>query len=218
MMALTHGAVSVAVVALATPLLGEYAGPPLLAAALVGGLAPDVDLLADHRKSCHYPVGYTVLALAAFGSVLVTGAPAFAVAAVGLGAAAVHAWSDALAGSVEAEPWNPTTERAVYNHLLGRWHRPRRYVRYSGAPEDGLLAVGAAALAVASPATGSTAEAGLWWLAGAAVAYTLVRRRLAGLPGTVAAALPTRLVAVLPSVRVDETDSGATTLSVRFRP
>ncbi|WP_277542753.1 metal-dependent hydrolase [Haloarcula laminariae] len=218
MMALTHGAASVALVALATPILGDYAGPPLLLAALVGGLAPDVDLLADHRKSLHYPVGYSVLALGALGGLLATGAAPLALAAVAVGAAALHAWSDALAGSVEAEPWNPTTERAVYNHALGRWHRPRRYVRYSGAPEDGLLALAAAGVAIASPATGPTAEAGLWWLAAVAAGYALTRRRLAGLPGSVASLLPPRLVGALPSVRVDETDSGATTLSIRFRP
>jgi len=213
MMALTHAAVSVALVALAAPLLGEYAGPPLLAAAFFGGLAPDIDVLAVHRRSLHYPVGYTVLALGALGGLLVAPAPALALAAVALGAAALHAWSDALAGSVETEPWNPTTERAVYNHLLGRWHRPRRYVRYSGAPEDGLLALGAAAVAVGAPATGPTAEAGLLWLAVVAVGYTLARRRLAELPALLARWLPSWL----PLVTVEETDRGATTLSVRFR-
>ena len=217
MMALTHGVVSVALLALATPLLGEYAGPPLLLAALLGGLAPDLDVLADHRRSLHYPVGYSALALAAGGGLLVTGAPALAPAAVAVGSAAIHAWSDTLAGSVEAEPWNPTTERAVYNHLLGRWHRPRRYVRYSGAPEDGLLALAAAAVAIATPATGPTAEAGLYWLGAAAVGYTLARRRLAGVPGLAARWLPAWLVGALPSVRVDETEGGATTLSIQFR-
>lgn len=218
MMALTHGAVSVALVALATPLLGEYAGPSLVAAALVGGLAPDLDLLAAHRKSGHYPVGYTALALGALAGLLTTGEPALALVAVAVGSAALHAWSDALAGGVESEPWNPTTERAVYNHALGRWHRPRRYVRYSGAPEDGLLAVGAVAIAVASPATGPIAEAGLWWLAAVAVGYALARRQMAGIPARIVRHLPAWLVTVLPSVRVDETDSGATTLSVRQRP
>jgi len=218
MMALTHGAVSVALVALATPLVGDHAGPALLLVALVGGLAPDLDLLADHRKSLHYPIGYSVLALGALVGLLATGATLLALAAVAVGAAALHAWSDALAGSAEAEPWNPTTERAVYNHALGRWHRPRRYVRYSGAPEDGLLALVAAGVAIASPATGPTPEAGLWWLAVAAAGYALTRRRLAGLPDSVATLLPQWLVGALPSVRVDETDGGATTLSIRFRP
>jgi len=217
MMALTHGAVAVALVALTSPVLGEYAGPPMLVAALLGGLAPDIDLLATHRKSCHYPVGYTVVAGVALGGLAATRWTAVALAAVAVGAAALHAWSDVLAGSVETEPWNPTTERAVYNHALGDWHRPRRSSERTGAPEDGLLAVGAAAVAVGSPATGPTAEAGLWWLAAIAVGYTLSRRRLSGLPRRLGRWLPAWLVEVLPSVRVDETENGATTLSVRFR-
>jgi hypothetical protein len=218
MMALTHGAVSVGLVALAMPLAGEYAGQPLLAAALLGGLAPDVDLLAAHRRTCHYPVGYTLLTGLLAASVFLAPSTGLVLAAVAVGAAALHAWSDVLAGSVEPEPWNPTTERAVYNHALKRWHRPRRYIRYSGAPEDFLLALGGVTIAVFSPATGPTAEASLLLLLSAAGGYTLLRRRLAALPARLEPLLPRRLAGRLPSVRVDETDSGATTLTVRFRP
>lgn len=218
MMALTHGAVSVGLVALAMPLFGEYAGPPLLVAALVGGIAPDVDLVANHRRTCHYPVGYTLLTGALAVWTRRSPSTAFVVAAVAVGSAALHAWSDVLAGSVEPAPWNPTTERAVYNHTLGGWHRPRRYVRYSGAPEDFLLALGGVTLALLSPATGPTAAAGLLWLLVVAGGYTLCRRRLSELPDRLATLLPERVLRVCPSVRIDETDSGATTLTVRFRP
>jgi len=162
--------------------------------------------------------GTTALAFGLLAGLWLVPSTGLALAATAVGAAALHAWSDALAGSVETEPWNPTTERAVYNHALGRWHRPRRYVRYSGAPEDGLLAVGAAAVAITAAATGPTAEAGLWWLALVAAGYALARRRLSGLSGRIAPRLPAWLVGALPSVQVDETESGATTLSLRFRP
>ena len=217
MMALTHGAVSVAIAALALPMLGDSAGPAVLAAALVGGIAPDLDVVAAHRKTLHYPVGFTLLTGLLLGGTLLVPTTALVLAAVAVGAAALHAWSDAFAGSVEREPWNPTTERAVYNHALGRWHRPRRYVRYSGAPEDFLLALAAAAVGIVSSATGPTADAGLLCLVAVAGGYTLLRRTLGTLPSRVAGLVPARLVRHLPTVRVVETDSGATTLCVSRR-
>ncbi|RLM57371.1 metal-dependent hydrolase [Halobellus sp. Atlit-31R] len=56
MMALTHALVSVAVASALLPLGPEYATPPLLAAALLGGVLPDLDVFAAHRKTLHYPV------------------------------------------------------------------------------------------------------------------------------------------------------------------
>lgn len=217
MMALTHGLASLALVALATPVLSEYAGPPLLAAAFFGGLAPDLDLVAEHRKSLHFPVGYTLLAAIVTAWFAVSPSLAVLLAAVIVGAAALHAWSDVLAGSVEPAPWNPTTEQAVYNHALGGWHRPRRLVRYSGAPEDGLLAVGLAAVALLAPATGPTADAALLWSIVAAGAYVLARKRLTALRSRLAALAPARVVASLPVVSVEETEGGATRIAVRRR-
>ncbi|MBX0349087.1 metal-dependent hydrolase [Halomicroarcula pellucida] len=213
MMALTHGAVSVALVALATPALPDTVALPLLVVAFLGGILPDLDIVADHRKTLHYPVGYSVLAFLLAVGYVVAPSGTLLLAAVLVGSAAVHTCSDVLAGSVEAEPWNPTTERAVYNHALGAWHRPRRYVRYSGAPEDWLLALVAAATAIRSPASGSTVEAALFWLVAVAGGYTLVRRRFSAL----SARFPSRLAAVLPAVTVEETESGATTVAIRFR-
>lgn len=37
-------------------------------------------------------------------------------------------------GGVGSEPWNTTSDRGVYNRFRERWHAPRRWVRYSGAP------------------------------------------------------------------------------------
>ncbi|ELZ01487.1 hypothetical protein C482_06924 [Natrialba chahannaoensis JCM 10990] len=55
-------------------------------------------------------------------------------------AAWFHAASDALGGGPEMDPWQNRTERAVYDHVRGRWIRPRRWIRYDGAPEDAMLA------------------------------------------------------------------------------
>lgn len=216
MMALTHGLASLALAALATPALSEYASPPLLVAAFLGGGAPDLDVVAEHRKSLHFPVGYTLLAGATGVWFALAPSAGVLLAATAVGAAALHAWSDVLAGSVEPEPWDPTTERAVYNHALGGWHRPRRLVRYSGAPEDGLIAIGFTAVALPTPATGPTADAALLWLAVVAGAYVLARKRLPALRRRLAALVPARLVASLPTVRVEETDGGATRVAVQW--
>src|SRR6056297_545185 len=63
-------------------------------------------------------------------------AAAALVVAPEFGTVALHAASDALGGGLELKPWRATSERAVYDHFRGRWIRPRRWVRYDGAPED----------------------------------------------------------------------------------
>ncbi|WP_241692732.1 metal-dependent hydrolase [Haloarcula salina] len=213
-MATTHAFTTVALAALAAPALSEYAAPPLvLAAAFVGGLAPDADLLATHRKTLHFPACFTVLAAVLGAVALAAGTAALVLCTVTVAAAAVHSLSDVFAGSPEAEPWNPTTDIAVYNHLLGRWHRPRRYVRYSGAPEDFLLAAVGAGVAVASPATVGWMDGALLALLAATGLYSLSRKHLAAVTAAVGSLVP----GALPSVAVEEADDGGSRLAVRFR-
>ena len=135
MMAVTHALLGPALATLSLPVLSAFA-PALvvLAAAFVGNLLPDLDIVAEHRRTLHFPVAAPVLA-GVVGVVAVVAESAIgALAAVALGAAGLHALSDVFGGSPETEPWNPTSDIAVFNHVLGRWHRARRYVRYSGAP------------------------------------------------------------------------------------
>ena len=115
-----------------------------LGAGFAGGVLPDLDLYAGHRKTLHYPVGYSVLAGGA--AVAAVGSPsAAAIGAVLLfAAAASHSLVDALGGGLELRPWEATDDRAVYDHYRGRWIAPRRWVRYDGAPEDLLLSIGLA--------------------------------------------------------------------------
>jgi hypothetical protein len=154
MMAATHGFLSLAAVTALLPVLpAEVGAPAALAAALAGGVAPDADLLWTHRRTLHFPVLAPLVATVLATVALVTGLPALVLAAVAAGAAGLHALTDLLGGSAEREPWNPSTEHGVYNHVTGRWHRPRRLVPYSGAPEDFLLAAVAAALAALPAAT-----------------------------------------------------------------
>ncbi|MFC6975987.1 metal-dependent hydrolase [Halomicroarcula sp. GCM10025709] len=211
-MATTHALLGVAVAALSYPLVGDHVGAPLvLAAAFAGGLAPDIDVLGHHRKTTHFPVGYSVLAVAASAVVALAPGPVTVALAVALVAAALHAVSDIFGGSPEPEPWNPTVDRAVFDHLLGRWHRPRRYVRYSGAPEDFLLGAGAGLVAIAASATSPTADAALWAVLAFSAVYTLTRKRFGQLQRVLGRLAPAW---VTPAVRVVERDDGGTTLAV----
>ncbi|ELY48625.1 hypothetical protein [Natronorubrum bangense] len=140
MMATTHVFAGLAVVA---PI--AYAAPEfaiaLAVGAILGGLAPDFDLVAVHRRTLHFPLSGLAVVVPAVGiavsvpSSATVGFAAFAVAAW------LHAASDAIGGGPEMDPWNDRSERAVYDHVRGRWIRPRRWIRYDGAPEDAALAV-----------------------------------------------------------------------------
>lgn len=139
MMTTTHafaGALLGAAAALVTPVAPEQA----IAAGFLGGALPDADLLWTHRRSLHFPVYGSTLAVPVALAAIVVGAPVVVLAAVFVVAAAVHAVMDAFGGGVEHRPWEATSERGVYNHATGQWVSPRRWVRYAGAPEDLLLA------------------------------------------------------------------------------
>lgn len=175
MMATTHvfaGLAVVAPIAYAVPKLAV----PLAIGAICGGLAPDFDIVLEHRQTFHAPVlGAPVAALAVAAALLVTTAVTTALAAAAV-AAWLHAASDALGGGLEMDPWNNRSERAVYDHVRSTWIRPRRWVRYDGAPEDAVLAVGLAVpgLLVFEGWVSTVIVGGVAISAG----YALVRRRL----------------------------------------
>lgn len=123
--------------ALAIPEVGNVA----LIAGLVGGIFPDLDMYLGHRKSLHFPVYATVLALVVTPVAVVVPTVVTVVAACFLLATAVHSVGDVFGGGLELRPWEATSERAVYNHYSDRWIAPRRVIRYDGAPEDLVLAV-----------------------------------------------------------------------------
>lgn len=143
MMATTHALWGLAVGAATLVLAPEHA-PAALAAGLLGGAFPDLDLYAGHRKSLHFPVYYTLVAVVASGLALVTAHPFAVAAAVFLVAAAVHSVMDVFGGGLELRPWEGTSDRAVFDHWRGRWVVPRRWVPYDGAPEDLVVAVAVA--------------------------------------------------------------------------
>ena len=136
----THAAMGVALAAPLVALAPELA-PVAALAAFVGGVFPDLDLLSgQHRRTLHFPVYYSVGALLAGVAALLRPTPTTVGIAFFLLSAAVHCITDAAGGGLELRPWEATDDRGVYVHPAGRWVRPRRWVRYDGAPEDLVLA------------------------------------------------------------------------------
>ena len=176
MMSTTHATMGLLLavpVALVAPELSLVVG----AAALAGGVFPDLDLLVGaHRKTLHFPVLYWVpTGIAALASLLAPSQWTVAAFVFFLSAAA-HSASDLLGAGVEARPWERTSDRAVFLHARDRWIRPRYLVRYDGAPEDLALA---ALLAVPGLLVfdGPVRSVTLGMLAVSA-AYVVVRKRL----------------------------------------
>ncbi len=195
MMLPTHalGAMALALpVAVAAP---ETAGVAF-GAALAGGVFPDLDMYLDHRRTLHYPVYFTLLAVAAGVVALAVPTPVTVAVAFGLLGAAVHSVADAYGGGLELRPWEGNADRAVYDHARGRWIAPRGGVRYDGAPEDLALT-----LAFAVPLL-AVVEGPLRRIVVAAVvvgvAYTAVRRSLPAIAVRIVSALPEPLRAYFP--------------------
>ncbi|MFQ3475054.1 metal-dependent hydrolase [Halonotius sp. F2-221B] len=195
MMLPTHALVGLAVGA---PLL--WLAPESATAALIGGLLggiwPDLDLYVGHRRTLHYPTGYSLAAIPAVIVAAVVGSPPAVGLAAAVVAAAGHCQMDRYGGGLELRPWENTSERAVYDHVAGEWRAPKRWVRYDGAPEDvGLsLLVGLPLVAVMPPT--------FRWLVATtlivAVGYGLLRRRLASLAPVVADTVPDPVVEYVP--------------------
>jgi hypothetical protein len=192
MMATTHVFAGALAGVLALAVAPEYAGHALVAGA-VGGVVPDLDLYAGHRRTLHFPVYGTLAAAVALAAALLFPGPGTVATAAFLGAAALHAASDALGGGLELRPWEGTSERAVYDHFRGVWIRPRRWVRYDGAPED--AALGAVLAAPTLLAFGPGVRPAIAALLCVSVAYAVLRKPMV--------ALAERLVARLPSDALD---------------
>ena len=211
MMATTHALVGVALAVLVGTVFPESAtGTSILpvAAAAVGGFFPDFDLYSGHRRTLHFPVYFNVAAavavvVTAVAAVVVPGtAVAAASVALFLGAAGVHSAMDAVGGGLELKPWRGNSDRAVYSHYHARWIRPRRWVRYDGAPEDLLVAVAVAAPVVY--AVDGTVETGVLLAVGISAGYVVVRKPMVIVTEAVVDALPESVVEWLPARFVDD--------------
>jgi hypothetical protein len=223
MMATTHALAGMALASVATLLAPEFA-PVAVAAAAAGGVFPDFDMPGRHRRTLHFPVYYSIVALALLAVALVVPTPVTVALAAFVGAAALHSASDVLGGGLELRPWERTSDRAVYDHYRGRWLRPRRWVRYDGAPEDvalaGLLAVPTLALAGGATSIQATAFSVesiqavalsgalvptlVVVLVGVSVAYGIVRKPLVVFGEWLVAGLPAGVVDRIPGTFAED--------------
>ena len=195
MMLPTHALVGLA---LAAP-LAVYApelAPAVLLGGLLGGIFPDFDMYAGHRRTLHYPTGSPMAAVPAALVAALWPTPATVVVALGLLAAAAHCRMDVYGGGLELRPWEGVSDRAVYDHVRGEWLPPRRLVAYDGSPGDLALAalVGVPLLFVLDGGFTAVVVAAL----AVATTYVLLRRHLAELAPTVFGRVPEPLSEYVP--------------------
>jgi len=175
MMLPTHVLVGMA---LATPVVLAVpgVGPAVVGGAVAGSIAPDLDVVARHRRTLHFPTGYVVAAIPAAAVALAVPTPATVGLAAGIVAAAVHCRMDAYGGSHELRPWERNTDRAVYDHVRADWQPAKRWVRYDGSGSDLLVSL----VAAIPPAVLLSGSAHTILAAALVVAfvYTAFRRRI----------------------------------------
>ncbi|RDI73096.1 metal-dependent hydrolase [Halopelagius longus] len=204
-MATTHALAGVVLAVVLATLFPETAAGtipiPVVAAAL-GGVFPDFDLYVAHRKTLHFPVYFSMLAAPAL--VIAVLAPTTLTLSVALffAAAALHSLMDALGGGLELKPWLGTSDRAVYSHYHGRWIRPRRWVRYDGAPED--LAVAVLFAAPTLYAFDGYVQTGVLVALGISAAYVVLRKPMVTIAERVVDALPAGVLAYVPNRFVED--------------
>ncbi|MFW5911489.1 MAG: metal-dependent hydrolase [Halolamina sp.] len=201
MMVTTH-ALAGLVLAIPVALVAPEFTTVAAAAALAGGVFPDLDMPGAHRRTLHFPVYYSLVASVAVAVAVLFPAAWSVAAALFVAAAALHALTDALGGGLELRPWEATGERAVYSHYHGRWWRPRRWIRYDGAPEDAVATVLLAVPGVL--AYEGRVEAAVVGAVLIGVGYAAIRRPLIDWTERVVRALPPELVDRVPGRMLDD--------------
>lgn len=172
------------------------------AAALAGGIFPDLDLYAAHRRTLHFPVYYSFAAAVAVAVALFLPGPGTVAVALFVAAAALHSVSDVLGGGLELRPWEGTSNRAVFSHYHGEWWAPKRWIRYDGAPEDlGLVVL------FAIPAVlhfDGVVETAVFVIVAVSTVYVVVRKPMILVAERIVAALPSHVLDKLPQRFVED--------------
>lgn len=204
-MATTHAFIGLLAGVASLPVTAKYApAPSIMLAAFIGGLLPDLDLVITHRKTLHFPVIFPVAAFGLLTLSTLTGSQLLFVFGIAVASAGLHSITDIFGGGVGYEPWKQSSSKGVYNHVLGRWHRPKRLVRYSGASEDFWLAAGVAIPLILSPTLGSSYQALLIGTLIASGLYTVSRRRLPRIASMFTSVFPVGILHWLPLVQLDD--------------
>jgi hypothetical protein len=162
----------------------------------VAGVVPDLDAYAEHRRTLHFPVYFSLCAIPALALAVVSPSVLTVSLATALVALAAHAVMDAGGGGLSLRPWVEQPDRAVYSHYHGRWVSPRRFVAYDGAPSDFALALGAGLplLAVTAGSFRGLVAATLVL----SLAYVLLRKRLVEIVTVAIRLTPRRLHVLIP--------------------
>ncbi|WP_313692155.1 metal-dependent hydrolase [Halorarum halobium] len=197
MMATTH-ALAGMLLAVPVSLVAPELAPAAFVAGGVGGFVPDLDLYAGHRKTLHYPVYGSVAAVPAVGLAALVPTEATVALAAFLVGAALHARMDVYGGGLELRPWEGTSERAVYDHARGRWRRPRRVVRYDGAPEDLLVSLAFSAPLLVVLDAAPNVQPVVSSLLAVSLLYVALRKPLGRLAASLAALVPARVRGYVP--------------------
>jgi len=195
MMATTHALVGIAI---ATGLGAVFPSVTVMGviAAAAGGLFPDLDLYAGHRRTLHYPVYFSILGVVAVVVAALVGSPLLWALSLFVIAAAAHSVMDAAGGGLELRPWRGNSDRAVYSHYHRKWIRPRRWIRYDGAPED--LALGGLAAIPGLMAFDGRVALGLYGLLALSVGYVLVRKPMVAVAEWLFERAPRQITDLLP--------------------
>jgi hypothetical protein len=110
----------------------------MLLCGVAGGLLPDLDVIFNHRKTLHYPNIYLMI-----GSFLVllfylTNISAILFVGIIFSSSFVHCFLDILCSGSTIKPWRESDDKAVYDHLRGKWIRPKGLF-YDGSIRDMIL-------------------------------------------------------------------------------
>lgn len=147
MMVITHALVG-GVVGLVALFISPSMLVPAVAAGAIGGVIPDLDMLLDHRRSLHFPVISGLLLVPAAGLFIMAPGVLSTVVCFGLAGLFFHSVTDIVGEGRVMRHWKHSDPRAAYDHLNGRWIRPRRLIK-TGTGVDLFVAAASGMILVA---------------------------------------------------------------------
>lgn len=111
---------------------GDAVPMAIVFSSIAGSVVPDLDMFFIHRKTLHFPVVFSIVAMAMIPVYIYTGALQWLILFFFVAGAGLHSLIDVFGGGKEMRPWERKDNRAVYNHVSGEWVRPRHWY-YDGS-------------------------------------------------------------------------------------